>query len=285
MIRDIQLTLIGAPVPNGEIAARDLAALAGALQELTTRIARDVVSAAGPGRSKQFVEEFVELRLRAVEAGSTVLRFAKGPAGKLDVDLPEEAVADDRFWEVLEGIAEDRRPESVTDLVAESAGKLLSALKATAPEAVFAGPKRKSVRVHGEVSHVETWAVSRVQAGDITPFAGWLEKVDLRTHEFRLRDDVGNRVQLKRVVDDAEAAKLVGQWVAAEGRGVKDASGRLVMLENARVFAIADPTAPYLGGHVVSIDEILASAPGPVMGGGIDLTDDEFEAFLRAARS
>ena len=285
MIRDIELTLLGAPVPNGEIAARDLAALVGALQELTTRVARDAVSAAGPGRSKQFVEEFAELRLRAVDAGSTVLRFAKGPVGKLDVDLPEEAAADDRFWEVLEGIAEDRRPESVTDLVAESAGKLLSALKTMAAQALFATPKRKTVRVRGEIAHLETWAVYRVQVGGVTAFAGWLEKVDLRSHEFRLRDDVGNRLQLTRVRDDAEAAKLVGQWVAAEGQGVEDASGRVVALENARVFAIADPAASYLGGRVVSIDEILASASGPDIDGGIDLSDEEIAEFLRAIRS
>lgn len=29
----------------------------------------------------------------------------------------------------------------------------------------------------------------------------------------------------------------------------------------------------------------LASAPGPDIDGGIDLTDDEFQAFLQAARS
>lgn len=285
MIRDIDLTLVGAPVPNGEISARDLAALAGALQELTTRIARDVVSASGPGRSKQFVEEFVELRLRAVEAGSTILRFAKGPVGKLDVDLPEEVLADDRFWEVLEGIADDTRPDSVTELVAESAGRLLSAIKAAAPEAVFAAPKRKAVRVLSEAAHQETWAPSRVQAEGVTSAAGWLEKVDLRYHDFRLRDDVGNRVQLRRVVDDAAAAKLVGQWVAAEGQGVNDASGRVVALENAHVFAIADPAADYLGRRVVSIDEILASAPGSVTDGGIGLSDEEVAEFLRAIRS
>lgn len=285
MIRYIELTLVGAPVPNGEISARDLAALSGAWQELTTRIARDVVSASGPGRAKQFVEEFVELRLRAVEAGSTILRFAKGPVGKLDVDLPEEVVADDRFWEVLEGIAEDRRPDSVTELVAESAGRLLGSIKAAAPEAVFADPTRKVVRVLGEATHQETWALPRVQAEGVTSSLGWLEKVDLRSHEFRLRDDVGNRVKLRRIVDDAAAAKLVGQWVAAEGQGVNDASGRVVALENARIMAIPDPAAAYPGGRVVTIDEILASAPGPVIEDGIELTDDEFEAFLKAARS
>ena len=285
MTRDIELTLIGASVPSGEISAKDLAALAGALQELATRIARDVVNAAGPGRSKQFVEEFVELRLRAVAAGSTVLRFAKGPTGQLDVDLPEETVADDRFWEVLGSMAEDHRPDSASEMVAESVGRLLGAIKAAAPEVVFTAPGRKAAHVRGDATHLETWAASRLQAGGATASAGWLEKVDLRYHEFRLRDDVGNRVQLKHVVDDVGASKLIGQWVAAEGQGVADASGRVVALENARVFAIADLAAACLDQRVVSVDEILASAPGPVLGGGINLTDEEFEAFLRAARS
>lgn len=121
MMRKIDLTLLGPPVPDGEIAARDLAALAGALRELTTRIAR-------------------------------VLRFANGRVGKLDVDLPEEALADERFWEVIEGTAYDRRPDSVTESVAESAGRLLSAVTAAAPEVVFAAPKRKAVHIRGDAT-------------------------------------------------------------------------------------------------------------------------------------
>lgn len=46
-----------------------------------------------------------------------------------------------------------------------------------------------------------------------------------------------------------------------------------------------DPAAPYLDNSAVPLDEILASAPGPDADGGIDLTEEEFTAFLRAARS
>jgi hypothetical protein len=107
MPNEIELRLVDAAAPSGEVAVKDLTALATALQELTTRISRDVINTPGPGRTKQFMEEFSQLRFRAIEAGSTVLRFSKGP---IDVDLPEEAVADDRFWEIVQAMADDRRP-------------------------------------------------------------------------------------------------------------------------------------------------------------------------------
>jgi hypothetical protein len=114
---------------------------------------------------------------------------------------------------------------------------------------------------------------------------GRLEKVDLRSHEFRVRDDVGFSVDLKQVIDDADVARLVGQWVMAEGGASFNSAGRVVALDNVRVHEVVDPAAQYVGRYVVSRDEILASAPGADMDGGLDLTDEEFEEFLRAARS
>ncbi|OOK82054.1 hypothetical protein BZL30_1360 [Mycobacterium kansasii] len=119
---------------------KDLAAIATALQELTTRISRDVINMPGPGRTKQFMEELSQLRLHAVERGSTVLRFSKGPTDKLDVDLPEQAVADDRFWEIVRAMGEDRRPDWATDLIAESVGKLVNAIQAAAPTVILGAP-------------------------------------------------------------------------------------------------------------------------------------------------
>jgi hypothetical protein len=49
--------------------------------------------------------------------------------------------------------------------------------------------------------------------------------------------------------------------------------------------AVIDPTDGLVGDYVVPLEEILASAPGPEPGAGIQLTDDEFADFLRAARS
>jgi hypothetical protein len=285
MTKDIELRLIDAPAPSGEVAVKDLAALATALQELTTRISRDVINTPGPGRTKQFVEELSQLRLRAIEASSTVLRFSKGPTDKLDVDLPEQTLADDRFWEIVAAMREDRRPGWATDLIAESVGKLVNALQAAAPTVILGAPSRDEVRIVSSDMHIETWTQARVQAGGVVTATGRLEKVDLRSHEFRVRDDVDQTVDLKHVQSDVTAAQLVGQWVVARGEAVVLESGRLVVLDNASVSAVDDPATEHMGGSVTTLDEILASAPGPDIDGGIDLTDDEFEAFLQAARS
>ena len=89
MIREIELKLVGAAAPErGDLlqgSRRPCERFAGAHD---TDRPRRGGSRLGRGQSKQFMEEFMELRLRAVEAGSTVLRFAKGPVDKLDVDLP-----------------------------------------------------------------------------------------------------------------------------------------------------------------------------------------------------
>jgi hypothetical protein len=283
--KDLELRLIGAPVPDGEIVVRDLAALTTALQELTSRVGREVINTPGPGRTKQFMEEFAQLRLRGIEVGSTVLGLSKGPLDKLDVDLPEEKVADDRFWEIIKAIGDDKRPEWVTDLIAESAGKFVDALQAAAPKAVLRGPSKGEVTIESAHIHAETWTSKRWQTETLMTANGMLEKVDLRSHEFRVRDDVGQAVDLKHVENDVTAAHLVGQWVIASGNGVLLPSGRLVALDKATIERVDDPAATHLDNEVIGLDEILSSAPGPDIDGGLDLTDEEFAAFLKAARS
>lgn len=231
------------------------------------------------------MEEFAELRLTAIESGSTVLMFSKGPLGKLDVALAEEAAADARFWEVIEGIAEDRRPDSATELIAEAAAKLLLAIKSAGTEVVFSSPGRHFVSVVSERTHLATWSIRSSVLGSRASAAGRLEKVDLHSHSFRLRDDVGNAVTLKHVENDSAAGRLIGQWVVAEGLAEVDRLGRLIALDHARVQEVVDPAAGFVGDYVVPLEEILASAPGPEPGAGIELTDDEFADFLRAARS
>lgn len=282
---EFELKLVDAPVPSGEIAAKDLAALAASLQELTTRIGRDVAGTAGPGRSKQHTEESAQVRLRSVTPGSTVLEFVKGPTDKLDIDLAHETLADDRFWDVIAGIGQNRKPDWMTDRVAESAGKLVAALRSAAPRAVFSALARPTIDFDPTTVSVESWLSQVVRTTESAEVHGRLEKVDLRTHEFRVRDDVGFSVELRHVVDDAEAARLVGQWVRAEGGATVDSAGRVVSLDHATVHEVVDPGAPYIGPYVVSVNEILASAPGADMDGGLDLTDEEFDEFLRAARS
>ncbi|MDQ6521971.1 hypothetical protein RB608_00080 [Nocardioides sp. LHD-245] len=282
MTKDLELRLIDAPVPAGEVVVKDLAALTTALQELTTRIGRDVVNTPGPGRTMRFMEEFAELRLRAIEPGSTVLRFAKGPADRLDVDLEQHRMAEGRFWEIVEAIRADSRPAWVTDLIAESAGKFVAALRDAAPRASLSDADRRSVEIESSEIHVETWTTPRELTDTVVTARGRLEKVDLRTHEFRVRDDVGHAVDLKHVDDDLPAAHLVGQWVLATGRAVL-VSGRLVALDDVTVERLDDPARVFEDHEEMDLDEILASAPGPDPRGGIDLSEDEFVSFLKAA--
>lgn len=285
MTKDIELQLIGGPSPNGEIAVKDLAALTLALQELMTRIGREVVRTPGPGRTMKFMEEFAQLRLRGIQTSSTLLKFVKGSTDKLDVDTAEEQLADDRFWEIARAIGDDHRPAGITDLIAESAGRFVDALQASAPRAALRTSTREPVEFESAQIHAETWTSTK-QVTDTTMTAtGRLEKVDLRSHEFRVRDDVGFTVNLKQVKDDVTAAQLVGQWVVARGKGVLLPSGRLVALDQAIIEGVDDPAAEHLDRRVPGLDEILASAPGPDADGGIDLTDEEFAAFLEAAHS
>lgn len=284
MTRDLELQLIDAPAPHGEIVVKDLAALTVALQELSTRIGRDVLQAVGRGRTKQFMEEFAQLRLRAIDAGSTVLTFSQGPTDKLDVDLAQQTEADDRFWEIVESIQQNRRPEWASDLIADSAARLVNALREAAPRAVLSGSAHPPVDIDVSRISVEVWRQGRLVTDTRMEVLGRVEKVDLRSHEFRVRDDIGNSVDLKHVHDDVDVARLVGQWVSAVGDGIL-AAGRLVALDDVSISPVDDPARTFEGEVSQSLDELLASVPGPDPDGGIDLSEDEFADFLKAARA
>lgn len=285
MASALEFRLIGGATPDGEIRLRDLAALTEALQEVSMRIGRDSINATGPGRTKRFMEELTELRLSAITTGSTRLLLSRGPTDKLDIPLNEQQLVDDRFWELIAAIGEDTRPDWVGDLIAESAAKLVAALKTAAPQVEVRAPGRSLVHISAEKIHSETWVGPRTQVTSEMSAAGRLEKVDLRTHDFRIRDDAGNAVDLKRIEADQVAARLVGTWVIARGQGVVDRSGNLVALDAAQLDPVEDPAAPYAVRPSVSLESILATAARPDPAGGLRLSDDEFAAFLEAARS
>lgn len=279
--KDLRLRLIGADMPSGEIAAKDLAAVVGALQDVITRIGREIVNNAGPGRAKLFMEESSELRFRGISSGSTVLDLAKGSADMLDVDVEEVELADRRFWEVVESIRDNHRPNWVTDLIAESVARLIDALQAAAPQTSVGSSTHDEVVIHSDLVRSTTWTPRRVHTADIASAAGRLEKVDLRTHEFRVRDDVGFGVDLKRVSDDVHAARLVGAWVMATGTSVM-AGTRLVALEDVTIQEVVDPARTFQDDSIRTLEEILSSATGPNPRGGLDIDSDELEALLEA---
>lgn len=284
MTSNLELRLIGGPTPDGQIRFRDLAALAEALQEVSLRIGRYSTNAAGPGRTKQFMEELTELRLKGVTDGSTRLIVSRGPTDQLDISLSERQLVDDRFWELIAAVGEDTRPDWVGDLIAESAAKLVAALKTAAAEVEVIAPGRSPVHISAERIHRETWQVTSTQSHDAVTFAGRLYAVNLNTHRLQVQDDVGNQVALPRVLNDTEVSKLIGTHVTVTGAPELDARGCLVYIHDAAIVAAPDPLGETVVPGAVSLDEILRTAPGPDPDGGIELTDEEFASFFEAAR-
>lgn len=111
---------------------------------------------------------------------------------------------------------------------------------------------------------------------------GRLFAVNLLTHRLDVRDDVGHRVALPEVAEDAQTAPLLGRYVDVRGFPERDDRGRLTRLRHASVAAADDPLRVATAPAVTTLADLLASAPGPNLHRGLDLTDDEFAAFLAA---
>lgn len=204
-----------------------------------------------------------QLRLRAVETGSAVLKFSKGPTDNLDVDLPEQRVPS-RGWGTT-GSGRSSRPSGRID---DPSGPPTSAQKRreaggrdAAPRATLSDSTHAAVEIEWRRIHVETWSSNRVQTDPRMEAMGRLEEVDFRSHEFRVRDDIGQSVDLKYVTDDVDAAQLVGQWVVATGDGIL-ASGRLVALDHVLIALLDDPARAFERDVVPTLDELPRRLPG-----------------------
>ncbi|MDR1079292.1 MAG: hypothetical protein LBL55_11700 [Propionibacteriaceae bacterium] len=117
---------------------------------------------------------------------------------------------------------------------------------------------------------------------DTVTLVGRLEKVDLRSHDFRIRDDVGNAYVLPKVTNDVAVGHLIGARVCVTGIAGRDARGRIVSVREAEVVALPDPLNGARIPESISVEEILASAPGLEPGGIPGLSDEEAEAFFAA---
>ncbi|MGL4745969.1 MAG: hypothetical protein ACRCXL_16490 [Dermatophilaceae bacterium] len=133
MSHQLELRLIDASFPDGEIPLSDLSAIATSLQELHLRIARLSLDAERRGRPNHVVAQASQLRLTGVATSSTSLLISRSEPGTLDRGSVELADLDAKFADIIRGVADDARPDWVTDSVAESAAKLVEAFKAAAP--------------------------------------------------------------------------------------------------------------------------------------------------------
>ena len=89
-------------------------------------------------------------------------------------------------------------------------------------------------------------------------------------------------VALPRVSNDAQVGRFIGSYVTVTGAPERDAQGRLTKIHDAEVLAAPDPLGGSAVPTAVSLDEILASAPGNEPGGIEGLTDAEFDSFFEA---
>jgi len=274
-----ELRLIDVETPDGEVRLADLAALAEGLQELTLRIGREISSHAGPGRTNHAIESLTEMRLSGLSKGSTRLHLAHGRSDELNVDLAEASEINARFWQVVDGIATNSRSPWVTDVVADSAGKVVAALRASAREVELARPGWAPVRLRTQFLRRETWTSARdsVEAG-VVAVTGRLEAVDLRNGRFRICDDVGHRIPLDDVPNASTVAHLINHRVRAVGPGVLGSDGQLKGVAAPSVEAQALPGAWSPGRSMDWASEL--TKPGPVLGGGVELSDEEFAEFI-----
>jgi hypothetical protein len=288
---DIELHLSGLNAPAGTISLGDLAPLAAGLQLLTTRIARDLHGHTGPGRVVAPIEEIARLRLGAVRDGSTTLLLSAGD-DTLPIEHPVETETFDKFWQVLAGLGEGRRPSWVTPPVAQAALDLAGALsiaRSVEFRGARAGRSRPAVYLASSSVDRTAWRMHDDEPDRLSgvTVSGVLDLVDLRRRTFRIRDDVGHDITLVDVENATEAGSLVGQRVAANGEAILGDRGQILQVRSAIVESTAVPTDWTATGRTesgtVTLMRALAEAvsrPGPSIGGIDGITDDDVDEFL-----
>ena len=283
-INDLELRLTGTAVPDGEIGLSDLAMVANTLQGLATRIGRYLAGQQGRGRTPGAFERVTRLRLRGLQAGSTRLAIAYGEPDVLPIDVGAEEVTTRLFWDVLTGIGSDQRPEWVSAPVSRSALALIDALAQTADTVEVRRADGEYVRLRPDAVRRDIWITSGTTVTDEeTAVTGRLEAVDLKAGKFRIRDDVGNSIDLDDVVDAEAVAPLIGERTRAIGLGVLGARGQLKSLAGATVERAPLPSA-WVPGQLVDWSVALG-APGPDPNGVEGFSDEDVEEFLAGVRS
>ncbi len=283
MAKRFELHLEGMDTPAGLIDADRLVAIVDCLQAMATRIGRLETDSPLKGRPSKELDRVAGLRIGLERGSTTIVAERDTGSGALEFDMRDEESVDHRFADLIESIGADRRPAWVTDSLATSAEKLVTALQQTAPVVEFRvdGVHRRTFRT--DAVHRETWMSSAQEepAGDVT-FTGRLFAVDLKHHRFRVEDDAGNTIALPRVPNDREVGRLVGEYVTVTGRPEVDPRGHLTRISDAAVALADDPIGTHRMRTSVPLSQILAGAPGPTPGAIPGLTDTEIQAFLEA---
>ncbi len=283
MAKRFELHLEGMDAPEGLIDAGRLVEIVKSLQEIARRLGRIETDSAHTGRPNRHLDRVASLRIGLAAGSTTIIAERDVGQGALELDLSDEEAVDRRFGELIESIGADQRPDWVTDSQASTADDLVAALQRTAPkvELKIDGVSKKTFET--QAIHRETWRGSTpARSEDEVTFTGRLFAVNLNTHRLQVQDDVGNQVALPKVLNDVEVGKLVGAYVRVTGAPEVDPEGRLTHINDATVELARDPLGGQQDRAKASLEEILASAPGPTLGGIAGLTDSEVAAYLEA---
>lgn len=283
MAKRFELHLEGMDAPEGLIDADRLVEIVKSLQEMATRLGRIETESAPTGRPSKSLGRVASLRIGLEKGSTTIIAERDLAPNALELDLPDEEAVDLRFAELIASIGSDVRPDWVTDSLANTADELVAALQRTAPKVELKIDGINKGSFETKAIHRETWKPSApAQAEEEITFTGRLFAVNLNTHRLQVQDDVGNQVALPKVLNDTEVGKLVGAYVRVMGAPEVDLAGKLTYINDASVELAPDPLSGQPFPSSTTLEEILASATGPTLGGIGGLTDAEVDAFLEA---
>jgi hypothetical protein len=275
---EMAFRLIETSAPEGEVGLNELGALCRALQDLATRIGRQLIDQRGPGRTKAAAEVVTRIRLTGISAGSTTLTLGYGQPDVLDVEVDLETETRERFESIVAALGSGNRPDWVDDAVALSAISTLEALQGAARRVEFRSTTGETTTFAPSKAVRAPWRGTQSTTAEMLTVSGRLEAVDLLTDRFRVRDDVGNAIPLEHVANADIAAQLIARRVSARGAVITDARGQVRALESPVIDAAPLPREWVTGENEDWSVEL--AKPGPDPTGGAELTDDEFAAFL-----
>ena len=217
------------------------------------------------------------------EGSTTIIAERDVVQDSLDLDLPDEEAVDRKFAEFIESIGSDQRPDWVTGPLASTADDLVVALQRTAPKVELKIDGVSKLVFETKEIHRETWnQPAPTQADAEIKFTGRLFAVNLNTHYLQVQDDVGNKVALPKVANDIAVKHLIGSYVTITGAPELDSQGRISSVRNANIVPMVSPQEGAGAPASMTVEDILASAPGLEAGGLVGLTDDEADAFFEA---
>lgn len=275
--------LMGADAPAGELDADVLVELVSSLKTVATKVSRFETGAGQNGRLPARTQKVSKLSI-GLGAGSTKLTFHRvREPESLDFETAEEEAFDRRLTELVGSLAEDSRPTWADESIGASMRNLISALSAAAPKVEFSADGKEICTFAPTSVNGDLWAQNDLEEDDLAHFIGRLYSANRNTHHYRVEDAVANQISLPSVRDDARMGAMLDRTVIAFGRPRYGPSGNIVALEDSSVELAPDDIDLDGAGNVVTLEEIMESAPGPDLDNGIDLSDDELAEFLEAA--